>query len=122
MVLGIVSALPCILLLIFLEAPSLLVATLVALLGTSLAVGLVNVFYRASYHLALVTTLVIVAVLIWGHTFPSISVLVAIPLVGWARYSLRQHSPSQLAAGFGLSVVVGTATLYSFGLLGSFVL
>ena len=119
-VVGIVSALPCILLLIFLDAPSLLVATLVALLGTSLAVGLVNMFYRASYHLALVTTLVIVAVLIWGQTFPS--VLVAIPLVGWARYSLQQHSPSQLAAGFGLSVVIGTATLYSFGLLGSVVL
>ncbi len=122
LVLGIASALPCILLLIFLEAPSLLVATLVALLGTSLAVGLVNVFYRASYHLALVTTLVIVTVLVWGHTFPLISVLIAIPLVGWARYSLRQHSPRQLAAGFGLSVVIGTATLYAFGLLGSFVL
>jgi hypothetical protein len=122
LVVGIVSALPCILLLIFLEAPSLLVATLVALLGTSLAVGLVNVFYRASYHLALVTTLVIVTVLVWGHTFPLISVLIAIPLVGWARYSLRQHSPSQLAAGFGLSIVIGAATLYSFGLLGSFVL
>ena len=122
LVLGIASALPCILLLIFLEAPSLLVATLVALLGTSLAVGLVNVFYRASYHLALVTTLVIVTLLIWGQTLPYISVLVAIPLVGWARYSLRQHSPRQLAAGFGLSVVIGTATLYAFGLLGSFVL
>lgn len=119
-VIGIVSALPCILLLIFLEAPPLLVATLVALLGTSLAVGLVNMFYRASYHLALVTTVVIVAVLIWGQTFPS--VLAAILLVGWARYSLQQHTPSQLAAGFGLSVVIGAATLYSFGLLGSVVM
>jgi len=119
-VIGIISALPCILLLIFLEAPSLLVATLVALLGTSLAVGLVNMFYRASYHLALVTIVVIVAVLIWGQTFPF--VLAAIPLVGWARYSLEQHSPSQLAAGFGLSVVIGAATLYSFGLLGSVVI
>jgi len=119
-VIGIISALPCILLLIFLEAPSLLVATLVALLGTSLAVGLVNMFYRASYHLALVTTVVIVAVLIWGQTFPS--VLAAILLVGWARYSLQQHSPSQLAAGFGLSVVIGAATLYSFGLLGSVII
>ena len=119
-VIGLISALPCILLLIFLDAPPLLVATLVALLGTSLAVGLVNMFYRASYHLALVTTVVIVAVLIWGQTFPS--VLAAIPLVGWARYSLQQHSPSQLAAGFGLSVVIGAATLYSFGLLGSVVM
>ena len=119
-VVGIASASPCILLLLFLEAPSLLVATLVALLGTSLAVGLVNIFYRASYPLALVTTLIIVVVLIWGQAvFPA---LLAIPLIGWARYSLQQHSPSQLAAGFGLSVVTGAATLYSFGLLGSVVM
>jgi len=119
-IVGIISGLPFVLLLVFLKAPSLLVAALVALLATSLAVALVNRFYRASYHLALVTTVVIVAVLIWGQTFPS--VLAAIPLVGWARYSLQQHSPSQLAAGFGLSVVIGAATLYSFGLLGSVVM
>jgi hypothetical protein len=119
-VIGIISALPCILLLTFLEAPSLLVATLVALLATSLGVALVNMFYRASYHLALVTILAIVAVLIWGQTFPF--VLAAIPLVAWARYSLQQHSLTQLAAGFGLSVVIGPATLYSFGLLGSVVI
>ena len=91
-----------------------------ALLGTSLAVGLVNLFYRASYHLALVTVLVIVAVLIWGQaSFPALAV---IPMVGWARNALNQHSVTQLAAGFGLSVVTGAATLYLFGLLEGIVL
>jgi hypothetical protein len=117
---GIVCALPCTLLLIFLKAPSPLVASLVALLATSLALALINMFYRASYHLAAVTTLVIVAVLIWGQAvFP---VLAAIPLVGWALYSLRQHSPSQLAVGFGLSLIISTASFYHFGLLGSIVM
>ena len=44
-------------------------------------------------------------------------VLAAIPLVGWARYSLGQHSPRQLAAGFGLAVVIAVPILYSLGLL-----
>lgn len=119
-VVGIVCALPCILLLIFLGAPSLLIATLVALLGTTLAVGLVNLLYRASYHLAFVTNITIAAALIWGQAvFP---VLLAIPLVGWARYSLRQHSPAELAAGVGLALVISTASSYYFGLLGSIVM
>ena len=116
-VVGLVCALPCILLLMFLNAPSLLVATLVALLATSLALALVNMFYRASYHLAAITTLVIAVVLIWGQVaFP---VLAAIPLVGWAIYSLRRHSLAQLAAGFGLALIISTASFCHFGLLGN---
>lgn len=117
---AIICALPCILLLVFLQAPPLLVATVVVLLVTSLAVGLVGVFYRASLHLALITTLVILVVLIWGRAV--LPVLLAIPLIGWARYTLHQHSPGQLVAGFALSVVIGIATFWLFGLLGNVIL
>jgi hypothetical protein len=114
-VLAIICALPCTLLLIFLSAPSPLLASLVALLATSLALALINMFYGASYHLAAITTIVIVALLFWGQAvFPA---LVAIPLVGWAKYSLRQHSLSQLAVGFGVSLIISTASFYQFGLL-----
>lgn len=63
-VIGVVSTLASLLLLVFLKAPSLLVAVLVALLATSLGVALVNMFYRASYHLVAVTNLVIVVALV----------------------------------------------------------
>jgi hypothetical protein len=117
--LGIVCALPCILLLAFLDAPSPLVATLVALLATSLALALVNMFYRASYHLAAVTTLVIAVVLIWGWAVSP--VLAAILLVGWALYLLRRHSLGQLATGFSLALIISTASFYYFDLLGNIV-
>ena len=118
-VVGIISAVPCILLLIFLKAPSLLLAALVALLTTSLGVALVNRYFRASYHLATITNLIIVVTFIWGQTF--LPVLVVVPLVGWARYSLKQHSPTQLAAGFGLSAIIAPAILYAFRLVGNVV-
>lgn len=116
-VLGFVCALPCTLLLIFIDAPSPLVATLVALLATSLALALVNMFYRASYHLASVTALVFAVIIIWGQAV--LPVLAAIPLVGWALYLLRRHSPAQLATGFGLALIISTASFYCFGLLGN---
>jgi hypothetical protein len=116
---GIVCALPCILLLVFLDAPSPLVATLVALLATSLTLALVNMFYRASYHLAAVTTLVVAVVLIWGWAVSPVSA--AIPLVGWALYLLRRHSLGQLATGFSLALIISTASFYGFGLFGNIV-
>lgn len=116
-ILAIVCALPCLLLMIFLNAPSPLVATLVALLVTSLALALVNILYRASYHLAAITTLVIAALVVWGWVaFP---VLVAIPIVGWALHVLRRHSLAQLATGFSLALVVSTVNFHLFGLLGN---
>jgi hypothetical protein len=113
---GIICVLPCILILVFLDAPSPLVATLVALLATGLALALVNMFYRASYHLAATTTLVIAVVLIWGWAV--LPVLAAIPLVGWALYSLRRHSPGQLATGFSLALIISIVSFYCFGQLG----
>jgi hypothetical protein len=114
-VLAIVCALPCVLVMVLFDAPSTLVATLVALSATSLALALVNRRYRASYHLAAVTTLAIAAVFVWGRGL--LPVLAAVPIVGWALYSLRRHSPAQLAVGFGLALVISTACFYFFGLL-----
>lgn len=102
-------------LLVFLDAPPLLFATFVALTGTSLFIALINKYYKASFHQATVTACVIGAVLIWGKAV--LPVLIVIPLVGWARYALHQHSPYQLASGFGLALIVTVASFYYFGLL-----
>lgn len=114
-VLAVICALPCVLVMILFDAPSPLVATLVALSATSLALALVNTRYRASYHLAAVTTLAIAAVLVWGLW--ALPALAALPIVGWALYSLRRHSPAQLAVGFGLALIISAACFYLFGLL-----
>lgn len=115
-IIGLICVMPCIFLLIFLEAPPLLVATLVALLGTTLALAVVSRFFRASYHLSALTAVAVVSVLVWGQVALPIAFL-GVGLSGWARYSLRQHNLSQLAAGFGLALFISAASFYSFGLL-----
>jgi len=104
-------------LLIFLDAPSLVAATFATVAGTSLFIALINKYYKASFHLATVTALIIVALLVWGKAL--LPMLILIPLVGWARYALHQHSPFQLASGFGLALIVTGASFYYFGLLGN---
>jgi len=111
--LGVLFGLPCLAILAFLEAPSLLLCTLVALLVGSLVVALFNVFYRVSYHLAAVTIVVIMATLTWGRIL--LVLLTVIPLVGWAKYRLHQHDAVQLATGVALAAAVIVTTLYLFG-------
>ena len=113
LILGVLFGLPCLVILAFLEAPSLLLCTLAALLVSSLVIALVYKFYRVSYHLAGVTIVVIMAALTWGQIF--LVLMAAIPLVSWAKYRLNEHNPAQLATGVALSVAVIVTTLYLLG-------
>jgi hypothetical protein len=110
LILSLLLGLPCLAILFYLEAPSPMLYTLAALLANSIATALFNMFYRVSYHLAAVTVLVIMAALTWGQIF--LILLVAIPVIGWAKYQIKQHTPVQLAIGTALSLAIVGAVLY----------
>jgi hypothetical protein len=112
LILGIITGLPCLVILLFLEAPSLMLRTLAALLACSIVTALFNIFYRASYHLAAVTTLIIMAALTWGQIF--LVLLAGIPVVGWAKYQIHEHTLAQLMTGIALSLAASGTTLYLF--------
>jgi len=112
LLLGLLLGLPCLVILFFLEAPSLLLCTLAALLASSIVIALFNIFYRVSYHLAAVTILVIMAALTWGQVL--LVLLAAIPIIGWTKYQIHEHTPAQLATAIALSVAVSGAILYLF--------
>ena len=115
LILGLLLGLPCLVILIFLDAPSLLLSTLVALLASSIVTALFNIFYRVSYHLAAVTVLVLMAALTWGQIY--FIILAVIPLISWAKYRINEHTPAQLAIGIAVSVATSGATLYFYSLL-----
>ena len=116
-ILGMTFALPCIVVLaVYLGASSLVVTTLVVLLVTSVAASVVNMFHRVSYHLAAGTSLAIMAGVIWEWTFPA--TLACVPLIGWAKLTLREHTPGELLAGFGLGAIVAVTISGLRGTLG----
>jgi len=108
----IIAGVPFISLLIILKAPTILMVTLVSLIGSCLVIALVNRFFKASFHISSVTILVITAVVVWGQA--ALPALLIIPLVGWARFSVREHSLVQLAVGFAIALVIEGASLYGF--------
>jgi hypothetical protein len=113
-VLGSIAGVPFISLLIILKAPVILIATLVSLIRSCLAIAPVNRFFKASYHISSVTILTITAVVVWGQA--ALPALLVIPLVGWARFSVRKHSLIQLAVGFAIALIIGGASLRTFGI------
>jgi hypothetical protein len=113
LILAVFCGLPCMVVLAFFQAPSLLLITLEALMVSSFAVALLNLFYRVSYHLTAITVLVVLAVVAWGRiVFISLAL---IPLVSWAKYRLGEHNLAQMAIAIILSIIITAAMLYFLG-------
>jgi len=110
LVLGLIMGLPCIGILVLLDAPALMIATLVALLASSIVVALFNIFYRVSYHLAAITVLVIMAAIAWGPVL--LVLLVGIPVIAWAKCRINEHTPAQISIGITIALIFSGAILY----------
>ncbi len=113
-VLTLVCGVPSTVVLALIRAPLFSVVMVGVLTVTALLLALVNLRYRASYHLAAVTSLALVSVTLWEATFPA--ALAVVPLVGWAKYHLGDHTIVQLSVGCGIAAAVSAAT---FGILSS---
>ena len=107
---------PSTLILYFLGSPPGIIITMVGVAAAALLIALVNQVYRASFHLALFTSMAAPLVIIFG--IPSVVIAPFILLLGLSRYYLGEHTPMQLVAGFLIGLVVSGATFYGFGLLG----
>ena len=93
----------------------LMVASLAPLRITSVLIALVNRVYRASFHLALFTSMTVPLVLIFGP--PSFVVVPFLLLLGFSRYILGEHTPTQIVTGFFIGLLVSIGTFWVFGLL-----
>lgn len=102
-------ALPPALILYYLDGPKDVFWIMFSLGLTMLAVTLVNTFYRASFHLAMITSMFTSLGLIFGTI-----VLITVPLLvalGLSRFKLKAHTPPQIILGFVIGI---SASIISF--------
>ncbi len=112
LVLGIIDGIPCWIILYFLNAPPVALYTLGALLIVSLIIAFINLFYRASFHLAAIAVLIVMSIQIWGPIFWILALV--IPVIGWAKYQLHEHNPLQMVIGIASSLVITVSILFIF--------
>lgn len=113
LVIGIICGLPCWGILVFLGAPYALQYTLAALLITAFITAMINLHYRASFHLAAITVLLVMSAVTWGQVF--LIFVVLIPFVGWAKYHIHEHTPAQMTLAIALSIVVTSSIIFLTG-------
>ncbi|MEV0588344.1 phosphatase PAP2 family protein [Nonomuraea sp. NPDC050310] len=109
------AVLAALVLLIVLGAPTLLVATVAAMLGALAVTVPVTLRWKISFHAAVSggTVVVFAQVLPPPPTLAAGAVLLA--LVCWARVRLGHHTTAQVLAGLVVGVAVTAATLAAFG-------
>lgn len=88
-----------------LDDPRLLLISYV-LVSMLILLTLITFFWKISLHAATSTAAIMLLILFQGFIYSWL--LLIVPLIWWARLTLKQHTPAQLAAGTmtGLSVTV----------------
>ena len=105
---------PAVLILHFLNGPKNLLIIILGVTAVMLALAVVNLTYRASFHLAMVTSMLTALWFLFGPI--SLVSFLLIPILGLSRYELGAHTPTQIVTGFLMGLVVGGAIFYGFGL------
>ena len=114
LVAGICAGASCIIL-YYLDAPSILIASCVAGLAGAAVFLCINLWWKISLHTAFIAASVTVLVILFGP-LAAITVLLLI-LIAWARIELEHHSPAQAATGAILAALIVVFAFYLFNLI-----
>ena len=99
----------------YLGAPLMLVATFVAGLSAIVIFMCINLLWKISLHTALIAALVTVLLILYGSIAAVTAVL--LPLIAWARIELEHHSLAQVTTGALLAALIVVVVFYLFGLV-----
>lgn len=101
-----------------LDAPHELIALLGAGITTLTVTGAITLRWKMSLHVGVAAGVLIVFTLLFGPWILLLAVLV--PLLGWARVTLGDHTPAQVAAGAAVGAVIsGGAFAFVMAVLSS---
>ena len=100
----------------YLGAPKVLVASFVAALLAMALFMFINLWWKISVHTAFVAASVTVLIVLYGVLGTVAAVL--LPLMVWSRVKLEHHSLAQVATGALLAALIVVGVFYFFGLIG----
>jgi membrane-associated phospholipid phosphatase len=113
LVVFIFSLLAALALLFFLHAPlKFMVYTLSGLIMT-IATTIITFYWKISFHTAVTTSVVTAITILGGLRFAPLLLLV--PLIAWARLTLKKHTLWQVVGGFLVALAITEVVFYLFG-------
>ncbi|MEU0566055.1 hypothetical protein ABZ297_11760 [Nonomuraea sp. NPDC005983] len=113
---AVAAVLVALVLLVALGAPTLLVATVTAMLAALAVTVPVTLRWKISFHAAVCAGTVVVLTRVLPVVPTALAGAAVVALVCWARVRLAHHSGGQVAAGAAVGAVTTWTTLVAFGL------
>ncbi|WP_076004038.1 hypothetical protein [Dehalogenimonas formicexedens] len=98
-----------------LNAPTILIAGLVAGLASVVCLAFINLWWKISVHSSTMAAFVTLLFVLFGW-WAAFS-LILLPAIWWARLNLAQHTLWQVAAGSALSTVILLVTFSQYGVI-----
>ncbi len=99
-----------------LGAPKLLAVTFTAGFAELVVFMGINCYWKISLHTAFAAAAVTVVTLVYGVA--AVWTVAFLPLVGWARIELKQHSIAQVISGAALAAGIVAGVFGGFGVIG----
>ena len=100
----------------YFKAPELLAVAFTAGLISIIVFMAINYFWKISLHTGFTAASVAVAIMVYGVT--AAWSVIFLPLVGWARIELKQHTLGQVIAGGLLAAAIVSGVFWGFGVVG----
>ena len=107
---------PSTLILYYFNGPKSLLSIILGVTAVMFVISLVNLKYRASFHLSMVTSMLTALWFLFGPI--SLIAFLLIPILGISRYQMGEHTPNQMVTGFLIGLVVSGTIFYKLGLGG----
>ncbi len=114
LIMTVLFGVPSSLILYYLNGPKNVLVIILGVATVMLVVALVNLRYRASFHLAMVTSMLTALWFLFGAV--SLITFFLLPILGISRYQLGEHTPAQMVTGFLIGLVVSGTIFYGLGL------
>ncbi len=105
---------PSALILYYFNGPKSLLSIILGVTAVMFVISLVNLKYRASFHLSMVTSMLTALWFLFGPI--SLVTFLVIPVLGVSRYQMGEHTPNQMVTGFLIGLVISSTIFYGLGL------
>jgi len=105
---------PSALILYYFDGPRSLLSIILGVTAVMFVISLVNLKYRASFHMSMVTSMLTALWFLFGPI--SLITFLVIPVLGVSRYQMGEHTPNQMVIGFLIGLVVSSTIFYGLGL------
>jgi hypothetical protein len=112
------SYIVCFIILYALDGPIFLKSIFAISIVSTVILTIITYFWKISLHTSWITFIVITFNILFGRWM--LLMIPLIPMIGWARVRVKEHTVNQVIFGFGISTITTFFIYYNYGLINLF--